>query len=148
MVLKPYVKVVLVDGRHIFAALKILEFPDGQHEWNVDVLRVILLEPQSGVPESAREIVLNGRSRSNLSWIVLTERSILDTISTLLIFSKTFDIDFIFTSCNAKTKTIPDDHIASNFLNGLGHSPCMRHVRVAKFMIPCPLARDYSGDTR
>lgn len=65
---------------------------------------------------SVPEIVLYRRSCNNLSEIALSDRPFLDTISTLLSFAKTLEIDVIVSFCNTKTKSIGDDLYASSSL--------------------------------
>lgn len=145
--LKPDEKAVFEDGHHRLAAFKNLECSGGQHGWKPDVLWEFLMKPQGGVLMSAPEIVLYSRSCKKLPGFVLTDRLFMNTTSTLLIFAKSFGIEFKVSFCNSR-QTLVDDLISSNFLSGASHSPCMRLVRVAKLMIQCLLVRSYVEDTR
>lgn len=141
--LKADVQVSLVDGRHRFATLKELAAASEQHELEKNGLRVILLKSQGDAPMSAREIVLYSRSCNILSGLVLSDTSFIDNLRTLLTFAKTFEMDYGVRFVDARTKDIADDLKAANFLSGASHSSCMRHVRVAKFMVRCPTCLQY-----
>lgn len=114
--LKPYIQIVFVDGQYRFAPLSQLASGEERYNWLYQGLQMYPVFRKDRHWMTAPKIVINRSYSNTLSGLVLSQSKALIAFKTMLIFSKTIDLEYGYPFIETKTKTVWEDLKRSNLL--------------------------------
>lgn len=101
------------------------------------------LEPLARCPFSAREKIHHLHTCNSLFRYILSDHTFSNTVSTILTFTKTFQIKYRNATPNAQNKSSAENSQASRFLHCGSLNDSLSHVHLENFILGCTTAQSY-----